>query len=99
MPSSTVVTTVMSTAIKRLRAMFIFAVLDQPERRDDRVDDLDPDKWHDNAADAINEQISAEKGFRAHRAVRDAPQRQGHQRDDDDRIEDHRGQNGRLRRL
>src|SRR5579872_916560 len=95
-PSSTVVTTVIRNAIRRF---FWIRMSREPQRRDDDVHDLDAHKGRDDAADAVDEEIAPQQRLGAHRTVRHAAQRERHQRDDDERIGDDRGQNRRLRRL
>src|SRR5580704_5584180 len=65
---------------------------------DDDVDRLDADEGQDEAAQAIDEKIAPEQGRRADRPVSDALQRQGNEGDDDQSVEDHRGQDRGLRR-
>ena len=67
--------------------------------RDDQIDRLDADERRDDAAEAVNEQIPAQQGRRPKRAIADAAQRERHERDDDQCVEDHRGQNRGLRRF
>ena len=59
---------------------------------DDDVDRLDADEGQDQAAQAIDEEIAPEQRRRADRPISDALQRQGNEGDDDERVEDDRGQ-------
>ena len=64
------------------------------ERGDDEIDELDADKRHDDAADAVDEEIALENCERAHRFVGHAAQRQRNQRDDDERVENDGAEDG-----
>src|SRR5579864_9735168 len=79
-PRSSVVTTVIRTAMVRFFAMFIVlarlepgalvvASLREPDRGDNHVDQLDPDKRRHDAAQPVDEEIAAQQRFGAHRAV------------------------------
>ena len=68
------------------------------KRGDDNVDRFDADEGQNEAADAIDKQISSEKRCRPHRPVGDSFQGERDQRNDDQRIEDDGRQNRRLRR-
>ncbi len=59
---------------------------------------LMPDERHDDAAQAVDEKVVAQKARRADRAVLDAAQRERDERDDDERVEDDGAQDGALRR-
>ena len=63
---------------------------------DDEVDQLDADERHDEAAEAVDEQVAAQQRGGADRPVGDAAQRQRDQRDDDQRVEDDRRQDRAL---
>ena len=65
--------------------------------RDDEVDGLDADEGDDDAAEAVDQQVAAQQRPGADRAVGDALQCQRDQRDDDQRVEDDRRQDGALR--
>src|SRR5262245_61148463 len=86
-PSSAVVTTVISTATTKLRRISI-----EPSRQtkkcDDDVDDLDADERDDDSAYAVEQEVSTEKRVRTHRPVRHAPECQRNERHDDHRVED-----------
>ena len=47
-------------------------------------------------ADAVDDEVAPQDAGRAGRPVLDAAQRQRDQRDDDERVEDHGAQDGRL---
>ena len=64
-----------------------FHKLNEMERGDDEIDELDADERNDDAAEAIDEQVALQNGERAHRFVGHAAQRQRNQRDDDERVE------------
>jgi hypothetical protein len=53
-----------------------FHKLNEMESSDDEVDELDSDKRHDHAAEAIDEQVALENRERAHRFVGHAAQRE-----------------------
>src|SRR2546428_10477886 len=61
----------------------------QIERRDDKIDELDSNKRNDNAADTVDEQVALQRGERADGSIFHAAQRQGNERNNDERIEDH----------
>src|SRR5262249_32109312 len=65
--------------------------------RDREVDGLDADERNDDAAYAVDQQVTAQQRPGADRAVGDALQRQRDQRDDDQRVEDDGRQDGALR--
>src|SRR5690349_12249833 len=70
---------------------------------DDEVDRLDPDERDDDAAEAVDQQVAAQQvrgpgGGADRAAVLDTFERQRDQRDDDQRVEDDRRQNGTFRR-
>ena len=58
-----------------------------------------PGNGDDNAADSVNQQVAAQQAARIQRPVLHAPQRQRNQRDDDQRVENHGGEHGALRRM
>ena len=64
---------------------------------DDEVDRLDADERHDDAAEAVDQEVAPQQRRRADRPVAHAPQRQRDQGDDDQRVEDDRRQDGALR--
>ena len=65
---------------------------------DQDVDHLDADKGNDDAAEPIDQQIAPEQRTRADGPIGDALQGKRNERDDDQRIEDDRRQDGALRR-
>src|SRR6516225_4055869 len=66
---------------------------------DDEVDGLDPDERDDQPAYAVDPQVPAEQRGRGGRPVADAAQRQRDQCDDDQRVEDDRRGDRRLRAM
>src|ERR1700755_3442969 len=70
---------------------------DEVQGGDDEVDRLDADERDDDAADAVDEKVTAQQRAGADGAVGDAFQRQRDQRDNDERVEDDRRQNRALR--
>ncbi len=71
-----------------------FHKLGEVESSDDEIDELDADKRNDDAAEAVDEQVALQNRERAHRFVGNAAQRQRNQRDDDERVENDRAENG-----
>ena len=71
----------------------------ETQGHDDEVDGLDADKRKHDAAQAVDQQIAAQERGRADRTIVDTLQRQRNERDDDQRIEDDRRQDGALRRV
>src|ERR1039458_9217398 len=61
------------------------------------IDQPDSGERRDDAADAIDQQIAAQQGGRAHGPVLDAAQGQRNERDDNQRIEDDAGEHGAVR--
>src|SRR5262245_10730220 len=91
-PRRTVVTTVISTAVRRLLARFMADDSRETDRRDHHVDQLDPDERNDDAAESVNQQVATKERRRTDGAVVDAAQRQWDERHDDQRVENHRRQ-------
>ncbi|MNX89401.1 hypothetical protein D3C86_1214150 [compost metagenome] len=60
----------------------------ETERRNSEVNGLDADEGNDDAAEAIDDQIARQQRAGANRTIFNALQRQGDQRDDDERVED-----------
>ena len=60
-----------------------------------QVNRLDADERNNQASQAVNQQIAAQQHSRAHGTVLDALERQRDQEHDDQRVENHRRQNGR----
>ena len=69
------------------------------QRHQAQVDGLDADERDDDAAHAVDQQVVAQQHIGGLGLVLHALQRQRNQRDDDDGVEDDRGENGRLRRM
>lgn len=70
----------------------------EPERGQQDVDQLDPHEGDDDAAEAVDEEVSPQDGRRAERPVADAVEGERDEGDDDERIEDDRREDGLLRR-
>ena len=64
--------------------------LGEVKRGDNQIDQLDPDKWNDETAEAVDQQVPLQNGERAHRFVCHATQRERNQRDNDQCIKDDR---------
>ena len=64
------------------------------ERSNDEIDELDADERHDDATEAIDEQVALQDGEGAHRFVGHAAQGQRNQRDDDERVENDGAEDG-----
>src|SRR6185369_1241400 len=62
--------------------------LGEMQATDHEVDGLDADKWNDHAAEAVDQQVAAQKRASPNRTVGDAFQRQWNECDDDQRVED-----------
>ena len=71
--------------------------LDQVERDEREIDQLDPDERRDQAANAVNQHVPLKNLRRADRAVFHAAQRERNQRDDDERVENDRAEDGARR--
>src|SRR3954451_7312469 len=69
----------------------------QVQGRDHEVDRLDADERNDDAAKAINQQITLEQRPGPHGAIPHALERKRNEGDDDQRIEDDRREDGALR--
>src|ERR1700746_863252 len=95
MPVMTVMTTIITIAGRM--CFMVAASSGQTDGCDEQVDQLDADEGHDDAADAVEQQVAPKDRRRADWAIRDAAQRQRYQRDDDQRIEDDCRQDGTLR--
>ena len=61
---------------------------------DDQIDELDADKRHNDATEAVDEQVALQDRQRAHWPVRDAAQRERNQRDDNEGVKNDGAQNG-----
>ena len=77
----------MAITARRISENNSFIRLNQVERRNDKIDELDANKRNDNAADTVYEQIAPQRGERPDGSVFDAAQRQRKERDDDERVE------------
>src|SRR5450759_4725243 len=75
-----------------------FETSNQMESDEENIDRLDPRERHEDAADAVEHQVSSENPPRAEGPVRNAPESQWDQGDDDERVEDDRGEDGTLGR-
>ena len=62
------------------------------------IDQLDADERHDDAAEAVDQQIAAQQRCGADGAILHAAQSERDQRDDDQRVENHGGEDRGLRR-
>src|SRR5215469_13986371 len=69
-------------------------MLHQMEQLEAEVDELDACERDHNASEAINEQVAPQEDGRAERSIFDPLQGQWDQEHDDQRIEDHRRENG-----
>src|SRR5882724_7600416 len=58
------------------------------------VDELDTGEWNQNATEAVDEEITPQEYRRTERPVLDTLQRERDQEHDDQRVEDHRRQDG-----
>src|SRR6516225_6288361 len=71
----------------------------QAQTGDNQVNKFDADERQDDAPEAVNQQVDAQDLHRAERAEFDAAQSQRYQRDDDERVENHRAQNRAVRAM
>src|SRR5436190_18863085 len=94
MPQQTTASTNVDTTAPRIWEKNSFISLGQVKCSDDEIDQFDADERNDEAAEAVDEQISLQNGERTHRLVSNAAQRQRDQRDDDQRVKDHGAENG-----
>src|ERR1700735_3622970 len=90
--------TMRTSAGRRCWSMVEPETLSEVKGGDDGIDRLDADEGQDQAAQAVDEQIAPEHRCAADRPISDALQRQGNQGDDDESVENDRGQDRRLRR-
>src|SRR5215472_1196288 len=63
----------------------------------EHVDELDADERDDNAAKAVDQKIAPQDAGGTHWTIGHAPQCQRNERDDDERVEDDRREDGALR--
>ena len=68
-----------------------------PPGNDDQIDELDADERGDHTPDAVDQKVPAQDRGGAHGPELDAPQRDGNQQHDDDRIEYDRAEDGGVR--
>src|SRR5256885_2326943 len=73
-------------------------LLSEVQRANYEVDQFNSGERRDNPTEAINKKIPAQQSGCTERAVTNAPQRQRNKRDDNQRVENHGGKNGGLRR-
>src|SRR3954468_12496848 len=97
MPVSTSVTAVARSEIE-ISCRIIGRLLADPGGRQHEVDDLDSEEGSDDAADAVDEERAAEEGGGPERPVAHAAERERDQQDDDEGVEDHRGEDGAVGR-
>src|ERR1700733_6963435 len=90
--------TMRTSAGRRCWSMVEPETLSEVKGGDDDIDRLDADEGQDQAAQAVDEKIAPEQRCGADRPISDALQRQGDQGDDDESVENDRGQDRRLRR-
>ena len=65
-------------------------LLREPDAGNQHIDQLDSDERDDYAAHAVDHQVIAQQYRSAHGPILDPAQRQRNQRNDDQRVEDHR---------
>src|ERR1700681_934529 len=92
-PNITVVTRVNHSAIRRF---FFIMSSNNSKIRQQHVDKLDSDKRCNNSANAIDQQVPLQQSRRAERTIPHATQREWDQGDDDQRVENYGGKDGRL---
>src|SRR5580692_4355368 len=93
-PVSTVSTQKITNKGRNVR--FMVYSLHPSQGRKRQIDELDADKRHGDAAQAIDEQIPAQQRCGSERAILDAFQRQRNQQHNDERVENDGGQDGRI---
>src|ERR1019366_3246755 len=77
---------------------FNLSVSDEVQGVDEDVDELDPDKRNHDAAEAVEEEVAAQDGGGADRTVSHSAQGERDKRDDDERVENDRAEDGAQRR-
>src|SRR5271169_7257275 len=97
-PSSTVVASVIQIEISKF-FFIIRSPLSQSDVRDNHVNQFDPDKRRDNSAQPVHQQIPPQQCLRAQRPVFHSAQSQRHQRNNNQRVENHRREYRRVRIL
>src|SRR5687768_4324192 len=71
----------------------------QSEKNEHDINELDTDERHHEPAESVDPEISAENRGRPGRPIPDAAKGERNERDDDQRIENHAREYGRLRRM
>ncbi len=71
----------------------------QVKKDQELVDEPDAGERHQNAAQTVDEDVAAQQGAGAHRAIFHAAQGERHERDDDERVKDDGREHGGLRRV
>src|SRR6266481_8499689 len=94
MPVRMVSTTVATRAVLNV---FTENTSGEMQRGDHDVDGLDADERNNHAAEAVDKKVAGQNRGGTDRTVLHAAQRQWNQRDDDQRVENYRGQNRALR--
>src|SRR5579883_1035107 len=97
MPVRTVKTMVMRIA--GFSSWNIQSLLCKVQQAENPVDDPDPGERRDDPAEAVDQKVAAQQGSGGERPVFHAAKGQRHERDDDERIEYDRGENGALWRM
>src|SRR5262249_35123278 len=92
-PQQTTASTSVDTTAPRMWEKNSFMSLGQVKRSDNQIDQFDSDKWNDETAEAIDQQVALQNGERAHWLVSNAAQRQRDQRDDDQRVKNDGAEN------
>src|SRR6266850_1995586 len=89
-PNITVVTKVNHRAIRKF---FFISSSNNPKVGQHYVDKLDSEKWGDDSADSVDQQVALQQSRRTQRPIAHAAESERNQSDDDQRVENHRGQN------
>src|SRR5271168_3898777 len=97
-PSISVVASVIQIEISRF-FFIIRSPLSQSDVRDNHVNQFDPDKRRDNSAQPVHQQVPPQQCLRAQRTVFHPAQSQRHQRNNNQRVENHRRKYRRVRIL
>src|SRR5262245_43346752 len=95
-PSRTVVTSVISTAVR----MFFFMMIPSSQAHcpDDYVNKLDADERDNHSSHAVQQQVPAQQCLGAHGSVLHSAQGKRNECNDDQRVENYCREHGRLRR-
>src|SRR5262245_40895227 len=92
-PVRTVITTIIRTEVPRCFHTFSSTPFSDPAQRDQHeIDRLDADERSDQASAPVDPQVAPQQPRRSQRAVADAAQRERHERQDDERVEDDGGE-------